>query len=95
MTYFPGCRLAYIRFQATKLIVLREEGRILLRELREFFKEIHKSGKLPSPGTPKVIAKKRKQKRLTSEEFLRIYEILWEEGPKVKYVNPDNWVEHR
>jgi hypothetical protein len=70
-------------------------GRILLKELHEFVKEVRKSGKLPSPETPKVVAKKRKQNRLTSEEFLRIYEILWEEGPKVKYLNPDNWVEHR
>jgi len=73
---------------------VEKRGRILLRKLREFFKERHKSGELPSPETPKVVAKKRKQKRLTSEEFLRIYEILWEEGPKVKYVNPDGWIEH-
>jgi hypothetical protein len=70
-----------------------EVGRILLKELHEFVKEVTKSGKLPSPETPKVVAKKRKQKRLTSEEFLRIYEILWKEGPKVKYMNPENWVE--
>jgi hypothetical protein len=42
-----------------------------------------------------VKAKKSKQKRLTSAEFLRLYELLWAEGPKVKYVNPENWVEHR
>jgi hypothetical protein len=41
----------------------------------------------------KVVAKKRKQRRLTSRELLRIYEILWKEGPKVKYMNPDNWIE--
>jgi hypothetical protein len=38
-----------------------------------------------------VKAKKSKQKRLTSAEFLRLYELLWAEGPKVKYVNPENW----
>jgi hypothetical protein len=37
-------------------------------------------------------AKKRKQRKLTSEEFLRLYEVLWAEGPKVKYLNPENYV---
>lgn len=62
----------------------------LVKDLREFVK-VHKNRKLPSPEKPKVVAKKMKQKRLTSEEFLRIYETLWKEGPKVKYVNPGNW----
>jgi hypothetical protein len=37
-------------------------------------------------------AKKRKQRKLTSEEFLRLYEVLLAEGPKVKYLNPENYV---
>jgi hypothetical protein len=24
-------------------------------------------------------------------EFLRIYDAIWEEGPKVQYKNPDKW----
>ena len=31
-------------------------------------------------------------RRLTSEEFLKVHEELWKEGPKVKYLNPDSWV---
>jgi len=34
-------------------------------------------------------AKKGKQRKLTSEEFLRLYEVLWEKGPKVEYLNPE------
>jgi hypothetical protein len=48
----------------------------LRRKLREFVKEIRKSGRFPSTEKSKVIAKNRKQKRLTSEEFLRIYDKL-------------------
>ena len=32
------------------------------------------------------------ERRLSSEEFLRVHKKLWKEGPKVKYSNPDGWV---
>ena len=34
------------------------------------------------------------KKRRTSEEFLKTHESLWREGPKVKYSNPDAWVNY-
>ena len=35
-----------------------------------------------------------KQKRLSSNEFLSVYDSLWKEGPKVQYQNPDARVRH-
>jgi hypothetical protein len=32
------------------------------------------------------------EKLLSSEEFLRHFEAIWEEDPKVRYRNPDAWV---
>ena len=32
-----------------------------------------------------------KQKRLSSHEFLKVYDTLYKEGPKTKYQNPEKW----
>jgi hypothetical protein len=32
---------------------------------------------------------------MSSQEFLEIYKNLWKEGPKVKYRNPEGWIENR
>jgi hypothetical protein len=32
------------------------------------------------------------QKRLSSKEFLKVYDALRQEGPIAKYQNPDTWV---
>jgi hypothetical protein len=31
------------------------------------------------------------QKRLSSEEFLKVYKNIWKEGPSVKFQNPNYW----
>jgi hypothetical protein len=41
--------------------------------------------------TNQAMNKIEKQKRLSSEEFLKVQESLWKEGPSVKYQNPDSW----
>ncbi|HMK94829.1 MAG TPA: hypothetical protein VK536_05440 [Candidatus Limnocylindrales bacterium] len=41
--------------------------------------------------TIEAIGKIQRQERLSSEEFLKIYETLWKSGPKVKYQGPDIW----
>jgi hypothetical protein len=74
--------LVYINFQARKLGVRGEK--------EEFY-----SGNYASLSKEATKAKKRKQKKLTSREFLRLYEVLWEEGPKVKHLNPENYVDPR
>ena len=42
----------------------------------------------------KAADKIQKQKRLSSNEFLKVYDSLWKEGPAVKYQNPDARVRH-
>ncbi len=32
-----------------------------------------------------------KQKRLSSEEFLKGYDQMWKEGPLARYQDPDKW----
>ena len=39
--------------------------------------------------TINAIDKIQRQKRLSSEEFQKVYDTLWKEGPKVKYQRPD------
>lgn len=36
-----------------------------------------------------AMAKIKKQKRLSSQEFLKVYNTLWQEGPTIQYQNPD------
>jgi len=39
----------------------------------------------------KAIIKIQRQKRLSSEEFRKVYDNLWKEGPEIKYQSPDAW----
>jgi hypothetical protein len=41
--------------------------------------------------TIKTLNKIQRRKRLSSEEFLKVYDTLWKEGPPVKYESPDAW----
>jgi hypothetical protein len=38
-----------------------------------------------------IIEKIKNQERLNTEEFLKVHEILWNEGPKTSYKNLENW----
>ena len=38
-----------------------------------------------------ITKKIEKQKRLSSQEFLKAYDTLYKEGPKTKYQNPEKW----
>ena len=40
-----------------------------------------------------VVNKLKEQKKLTSEEFWSVYNSIWQEGPEVKYQNPDKWID--
>jgi hypothetical protein len=31
------------------------------------------------------------KKRLPNREFLKIFELLWQIGPKIGYKNPESW----
>ena len=37
----------------------------------------------------RTLNKIQKQKRLSSIEFLKVYNLLWKKGPKVLYQNPE------
>jgi hypothetical protein len=39
----------------------------------------------------KAIDKIQRQKRLSTEEFRKVYDNLWKEGPRIKYQSPDAW----
>ena len=43
----------------------------------------------PDIEIPQVAAKIENQKRLSSDEFLKVQETIWQEGPQIKYQNPD------
>jgi hypothetical protein len=41
------------------------------------------------PETARAIAKMGSQQRLSTREFLKVYDTLWQEGPRVKHQSPD------
>jgi hypothetical protein len=38
-----------------------------------------------------VLYKMEREERLSSKEFIKLYDDLWKEGPLVKYQSPDAW----
>jgi hypothetical protein len=50
-----------------------------------------KSKKNKDKKTIQALTKIEKQKRLSSEEFIKVYDSLWKNGPSVKFQNPDSW----
>jgi len=73
-------------------IVWRGEGRILSKKLRKVVKGMRKT-RNSQKDRGKGAAEKSKRMRMSSQEFLEIYDKMWKQGPIVKYQNPDNWVE--
>ncbi len=53
--------------------------------------KVLKSKKNKDKKTIQAITKIEKQKRLSSEEFIKVYDSLWKNGPSVKFQNPDSW----
>ena len=49
------------------------------------------NGQTPDEETCRAMAKIQNHKRLSSQEFLKVYDAIWQEGPKIFYKNPDNW----
>jgi hypothetical protein len=50
-----------------------------------------KQGQQSDEETQRAMDKMKQRKRLSSEEFLRVYDALWQEGPSGKYQTPDGW----
>ena len=49
------------------------------------------NGRHPDGETFRAMAKIQEHKRLTSQEFQKVYDTIWQEGPKTAYKNPENW----
>ena len=63
-----------------------KENEKVLKALKELTNAHHNDQK-----TIRAISKMRNQKRLSSEEFLKVYDKLWRDGPSVNYRTPDDW----
>jgi len=48
------------------------------------------NGKNSDDETFRAMAKIQKHRRLSSQEFLKVYDTIWQEGPKTFYKNPEN-----
>jgi hypothetical protein len=46
---------------------------------------------VPDEVISEALFKMEKQKRLSSKEFLKVYDTLRQEGPSAKLQNPDLW----
>jgi hypothetical protein len=58
--------------------------------LLETLKSSQNKGKIDEE-TLQAMAKIQNHKRLSSEEFLRVYDTIRKEGPKTTYQNPNSW----
>jgi hypothetical protein len=45
----------------------------------------------PDEETLQAITKIQNRKKLSSQEFLKVYDTIRKEGPKTSYQNPDSW----
>ena len=45
----------------------------------------------PDEETLQAIIKIQNRKKLSSQEFLKVYDTLRKEGPKTAYQNPNSW----
>ena len=49
---------------------------------------INKNKEKPDGEIAQATAKIENQKRLSTKEFQKVYETIWQEGPTIKYQNP-------
>jgi hypothetical protein len=45
----------------------------------------------PDEETLQAMIKIQKRKKLSSQEFLKVYDTIRQEGPKTAYQNPNSW----
>jgi hypothetical protein len=53
--------------------------------------KLSQSGDKADEETLQAINKIQKHKKLSSQEFLKVYDIIRQEGPKTVYQNPNSW----
>jgi hypothetical protein len=49
------------------------------------------NGDEPDEETLQAMIKIQKRKKLSSQEFLKVYDTIRQEGPKTAYQNPNSW----
>jgi hypothetical protein len=63
---------------------------VFKERLLETLKSSQNKGKIDEE-TLQAMAKIQNHKRLSSEEFLKVYDTIRKEGPKTTYQNPNSW----
>ncbi len=69
------------------LILIIKKGELKLKErLIDTLKSLNKDKK--DKELSQAVTKIEKQKRLSSQEFLKVHETMWQNGPPIKYQDP-------
>jgi hypothetical protein len=53
--------------------------------------KLSQKGDKPDEETLQAMNKIQKHKKLSSQEFLKVYDTIRQEGPKTAYQNPNSW----
>jgi hypothetical protein len=62
--------------------------------LEKLLEALRKNNGQIDKDTDSAMRKMQKQKRLSSKEFLKVHDAVWQEGPKTKFQTPDEWLRH-
>ena len=52
--------------------------------------KVSQNGSKPDEEMNQIITKIQNHEKLTSEEFQKVWDTIWKEGPKTAYVNPED-----
>jgi len=53
--------------------------------------KLSQNGDKPDEETLQAMTKIQNHKKLSSQEFLKVYDTIRKEGPKTAYQNPNSW----
>jgi len=53
--------------------------------------KLSQNGDKPDEETLQAMIKIQNRKKLSSQEFLKVYDTIRKEGPKTAYQNPNSW----
>jgi hypothetical protein len=53
--------------------------------------KLSQNGDKPDEETLQAMTKIQNRKKLSSQEFLKVYDTIRKEGPKTVYQNPNSW----
>jgi hypothetical protein len=53
--------------------------------------KLSQNGDKPDEETLQAMTKIQNRKKLSSQEFLKVYDTIRKEGPKTAYQNPNSW----